>query len=231
MTTLESPTKNEVEMEVDEMFHAGRVSLRPNETITRTGKELGSYSLVATTSAVAFGASANLFAMRWADPTFLLLLKRLKVSVQVVTAITAQRVDALLAYVARGYTARDGTNATAITIATGSQAQKKQNRMGNTLFGLSGNIDVASAAAGVSGGTKTLDPAPFAMMGLSRNAAIAGLGTGVADDLYRYDGMNQHPLILGANEGILIQWGATALATGTATLTVEAEWDEIEEFR
>lgn len=228
MATLDSVQNPGVSEEVDPTFRAGRVALLPLEYKTLQGKVLGHYSAVGTTAAAAFAANSNLAAFRFTDPTNFAVILRVWVSAQVVTAVTAQRVDALNLFVARGYTARDATNATAISFAN-PNTNKLRSTMGTTLM-TAGNFDVASAAAGVSAGTKTVDANPVSFLGLSGSAAIAGVGTGASGDLYKWDRLGQHPITLSQNEGILVQWGATALATGTATLTVGIEWAEVAAF-
>lgn len=235
MAFLESQAFPGIVEEIDPVFRAGRVSLRPIDygvpvNLGAPGKFLGHYSQVGTISAIAPAANANLAAFRWADPTNFVILLRLWFSLQVVTAVTAQRVDALLAFIARGYSVRDLTNATAIALV-GNAGKMRTTPMGTTLMGLSGNFDVASAAAGLTGGTKTVDANPFGSAGLSGPSAIAGLGTGVPNtDLYKGDKQGNHPPMLSTQEGALVQWGATALATGTVTLTIGVEWAEVAYF-
>lgn len=235
MAFLESQAFPGIVEEIDPTFRAGRVSLRPIEYgvpagIGPSGKYLGHYAQVGTISAIAPAANAILAAFRWADPTNFCLLLRVWFCLQVVTAVTAQRVDALLAFIARGYSARDLTNATAVVMA-GNAGKLRSSPMGSTLMGVSGNFDVANAAAGLTGGTKTVDANPFGAAGLSGPSAIAGLGTGVPNtDLYKGDKNGNHPPTFNTQEGVLVQWGATALATGTVTLTVGVEWAEVAYF-
>lgn len=235
MAFLESQAFPGIVEEIDPTFRAGRVSLRPIEYgvpagIGPSGKYLGHYAQAATMAAIAPAANANLAAFRWVDPTNFVILLRLWFSIQVVTAVTAQRVDALLAFTARGYSVRDLTNATSVVIV-GNSGKMRTTPMGSSIMGVSGNFDVASAAAGLTGGTKTVDANPFGFAGLSGPSAIVGLGTGVLNtDLYKGDKNGNHPPMLNTQEGLLVQWGATALATGTITMTIGVEWAEVAYF-
>jgi hypothetical protein len=235
MAFLESQAFPGVVEEIDPTFKAGRVSLRPIEygipsNLAPGGKYLGHYAQVGTISAIAPAANAILAAFRWADPNNFALLLRVWFSLQVVTAVTAQRLDALLMFMARAYTARDATAATAVVIA-GNAGKMRTTPMGSSLMGVSGNFDVANAAAGLSAGTKTLDTNPMGSGGLSGPSAVAGLGTGVLNtDLYKGDKQGNHPQMLGTQEGFVAQWGATALASGTITLTIGVEWAEVAYF-
>jgi hypothetical protein len=235
MAFLESQAFPGIVEEIDPTFRAGRVSLRPIEYGVPTNlapgtKYLGHYAQVGTISAIAPAANSVLGAFRWADPSNFALLMRVWFSLQVVTAVTAQRLDALLMFIARAYTVRDATNATSIAIA-GNAGKMRTTPMGTSLLSTSGNFDVASAAAGLSGGTKTSDANPMGSGGLSGSGAVAGLGTGVPNtDLYKGDKHGNHPQMLGTQEGFLVQWGATALATGTITLTIGVEWAEVAYF-
>lgn len=212
-----------VEAAIDPLFQAARFSARPID-YTNLGQNLGHYALVATTSAALWSANAILFAFRWTDPSRFSVIQSLSVGATVVTAVTAQRVDPVVATIARSYTVRDLTNATVVTMSGNNQ--KQSTKMGTSLIG---NIDVASAAAGLTGGTKTLDANSI---GFSSMPGLLGLGTAVANTvvLDPNTGDGEHPIILAANEGLVVSWGPTALATGTATVTVKVRWAEAIQF-
>jgi hypothetical protein len=221
---------------VDPSFGAIRESIRPLE-YSYPNALLGHYRVVATTSAIQPSANANMAALRWAPSTLtqaMFVLLRLRVSFAVAAAgltPAVQRIDPIVGLIARQYTARDATNATAVTIS--GHNCKMRTSMGTTLVA---NIDVASAAAGLSGGTKTVDGNAFGHVDLSEPGAVGGaapLGFGIlTQDLYKWDTLGAHPVVLAANEGILVQWGTTAYTTTTATglVTVEFEWAEVLAF-
>lgn len=231
MSTIDSAAHTDRSAEVDPFFQALRVSLRPLDYKTDSGRLLGHYSIVGLTSAAAFSANAVLAALRWADPDKLCVIRQIRAFFYVATAITAQRLDPLTLSVARGYTVRDATNATTVSLAA-SSSQKLRSTMGTSLLQNSngGNIDVASAAAGLSDGTKVVDSSPIGFMALSDGASIAGLGTGKSGIVYDSKDAGAHPIVLQQNEGILLSHGATAVATGTAIAGIAIDWAEVDGF-
>lgn len=211
------------EQAIDPVFLAARVSLRPLD-YTGFGRVLGHYRVAFSTSAIAPAANAVLAALRWTDTGSFLVLNRLLVGVTVVTAVTAQRQDPIVANLARAYTAAHTTNATAISLAGNNQ--KMRSIMGSSLLA---NLQAANLAAGLTGGTRTLDGNPFAQAPLS--PALIGIGTGVPNqEAYAWEAFGMHPVVLSPNEGVELAWGPTALATGTLTVNVTLAWSEVVVF-
>jgi hypothetical protein len=211
-----------VELGIDPTFQAARMSIRPYD-YQLGGQILGHYRVAATTAAILPSANAVLFNFRWADPSRFAVIMRLSAAVSVVTAVTPQRTDPLLSTVQRIYTVSETTNATSV-LPTQNTGKARVN-MGTTL---ATQIAVTSAAAGLTGGTKTADAQAFGALALTNLGAI---GTGVLqDDFVRFDELGMHPLVLSANEGITVSWGATALATGTVEVTVMCSWAEVVTF-
>jgi hypothetical protein len=208
-----------VEFGVDPTFNAGRVSIRPFD-YALSGQILGHYRASASTAVIAPAANAALLSLRWADPSRYFVLMRASASVTVATAVTPQRTDPISLTIQRGYTASETTNITAVALT--NNTGKARVNMGSSLVT---QLAVASAAAGISGGTKNSDNTPAATLGLTN---LGALGTGFnTDDLVRYDQLGSHPIVLSANEGFTISWGATALATGTATVNFVLTWAEV----
>ena len=213
-----------------------RVVLSPFNGSQR-GVVNGHYRAYGTTSAIAPNANAVLAAVRWVAAAATnapeypnqapLVMVPLRISVQttVVTAVTAQRNDAIAAFVQRSYTVSETTNVSAFTLS-GNNA-KMATGFGTSQFNTAGQMAVTSNAAGCTGGTKTGDTQPFGVAGFPAALGAIGTGTGTLD-LYRADIIHgMHPLTLATNEGFTVQWGATALASGTVTVTVGVEWMEV----
>lgn len=226
MSTLDSPSQSGVSAEVEPTFKAARFNAKPYDYqqwgtggITRI---LGHYRAIGSTVAGLLAANAVLGAFRYTDPSSFAVITRMSASVTVATAVTAQRTDPITMTVARAYTAMDATNATVVNL-TGNN-----NKM-RTLMGTSNaQFNVTSAVAGLSGGTKTLDSGPMEHMSLQNLVAI-GSGMPVTD-LYNILHLGAHPLVLANNEGFIVSWGATALATGTAYVTIAIDWCEVATF-
>lgn len=207
---------------VEPTFGALRVTQRPTE-YSYAGFTGGHYRAIGLTAAAAFAANAILGAFRFAptNNSPLAIVTRITAHLYVVTAVTAQRMDPLVATVQRSYTAADSTNATAISVA--ANGGKMKSSMGSAMA----SFGVASAAAGASGGTKTPDAAPFAFSPTSSSVAMAGLGTGTVPwDMFNAIDNGQHPLTLSPNEGFTVALGATAIATGTVVAAISVEWIE-----
>ena len=222
MATIESPTVSTQVMEVDRLHAAARVSIRPLDHESAEGIILGHYRAFGQTSAIAPNAGVVLGLARWTDTSRFAVITRVYTCLTVVTAVTAQRTDPLLLLPTRGYTVAETTNVTAVNIG-GNNAKNRVN-MGTALMS---SVSVASNAAGMTGGTKTNDATPIGAVAFGP-AAIAALGTGIAvQDLYRYDKLAEHPFVLSANEGLLLTWGTTTLATGTVTVGFGIDWAEV----
>jgi hypothetical protein len=215
-----------VELGIDPTFNALRASLRPLD-YAMAGQILGHYRVAATTAAIAPAANAVLANFRWGDLSRYAVIQRASIAISVVTAVTAQRTDPITLTVQRGYTANETTNITTVTPT--QNTGKARVNMGSSLVS---QIGVASLAAGISGGVRTADvQAESALAVVGSGAGLTVIGSGQPmDDLIRYDQITMHPLTLSANEGFLVQWGPTALATGTVEITVVLAWSEVVTF-
>lgn len=213
------------EQAIDPMFLAARIALKPHD-YSGSGRVLGHYRAAGYTAAALFTAAVNLANMRFTDNASFCVPLRIRVAAAVAAAVTAQRLDPLGLLVARAYTAQETTNLTALTL-TGNNAKMRTTPMGTP----NATIGVANLAAGLTGGTRTIDANPIGIASLSGAGAIAGLGTGLpTTEIYSAVAAGTHPLVLAANEGLLLQWGATALATGTVVVGLEVEWAEVVVF-
>lgn len=222
MATLDSPSTSGLSAEVDPYTLALRVSPRPLDHVARGpgGVVRGHYRGVGVTTAAAPAAASVLAALRFVpgDSGGVLAVLRVWARIVVVTAVTAQRNDPLALFVARSYTVSETTNAVAAAL---SRMRSNMNMVPQS------NFLVATAAAGLTGGTKTLDSNSIGEA--MPQAPLAGLGTGmVVTDLFRANtDEGQYPLILNPNEGLVVQWGATALGTGTVTVGIGVEVAEL----
>lgn len=217
MTTIDSVKSPGISAEVDPAFLALRVSTRPLEH--GAGGHFRVYGLA---TAVKPGASAVCAAFRWTDTTKIAVIYRVNVVLSVVAAVTPQETDPMMLYVTRAYTARDATGALSI-LPTG-QSGKMRSAMGSTL---AANIDVTNLAAGLSGGIGTKDANPIGAVAVN---GLGAAGTAVQGDLFALSTPATHPIVLGPNEGLVVQWGATAVVTGTVQAMVGFEWAEVPVF-
>jgi hypothetical protein len=242
MATLDSPSQLSISAEVEPTFRALRAILRPLDYqqwgtggVTRI---LGHYrAIFATTAAVGTTASAVLAAARYGDTASFMVLLKLSLSSAVVStanATTAAAIGPLNATVARGFTSQYSTNASTVSL-TGNN-QKQRTVMGASALGSLGSLVVASAAAGLTTATNTLDGSAFGSSPLYPNPGLATVAVGTnfssnGVDFYKYDKNSAHPLVFAGNEGFIIT--APAVASGGGLLwtpTFEMEWAEVATF-
>lgn len=193
---------------VDPTHKAAHVTLHPTEMD-------GSFLVqVAGNTAAAPGAAANLISFRSGSSTRNILIRRLRLELMVTTASTAGNPE-LAAYIARSFSASD-TGGTAITL-TGSN-QKRRTSLITSEIATNGDFRFANATT-LTAGTRTLDGTAF----LSVMAPLA-IGGAVSAE---YGGsLEDNPIVLAQNEGIVVQ-NLTALTTAVYRYHMMIEWDEI----
>lgn len=117
------------------------------------------------------------------------------------------------------------TGGTAIDMFTLTESQKLRANQATTLFAVN-NVRMATTA-GLTAGTQNLDS-----QALSRKLFLSPvLGDVTRGDLFdaRDDGVNAHrsPIVLAAQEGIIVRNVILMGATGVCNLAINVEWDEV----
>lgn len=216
---------------IDPTFNAARVALRPLD-YSHLGVVLGHYAVAQASGAtVSLAAAAMLASMRWSDASRLCVLMRIRAGWSITGAVTAATVMDLQAVIARAFSVDFTTNSTAANLAAPANTNKMRSSMGTSLMGTNGPRIATTAA--MSGQTATADANPFAMMPFpnqpSGNATVTqAIGVGAnAVDLYSLTALNQHPIVLTANEGILIQPVTAGPVTGSVKYYIQWEWAEV----
>ena len=230
-----SPVRTEAV--VDQSRAAQRISISPIEW-RGPGEVLGFYGVAQASGAtVSLAAAAHTAALRWTDATHYLVLMRLRVGYSVTGAITTSTPMDLQGVIVRGFTVDFTTNATVINMGTVSNTNKFRQNFGASLLGTKGP-EIATTAA-MSGQTLTADTAPFAMASYQGLVAVTATGTAVAapagaaapmQDLYKWDVLGGHPIVLSVNEGIVVQPVTAGPATGSVKYYVQWEWAEVRGF-
>jgi hypothetical protein len=201
-------------------IEANTNALRVNERGINVGA-YGSYSASAvngtTVMAAGLAAAAPIFALRSAAAAGpLVVIRRVRFEANVGTTAFANTPGYFQLFVARAFSASD-TGGAAATLTTNNAKRR-------TAFGTTALQDFRySQAATLTAGTRTLDSTPIASV-VTQNVATAGAQLVPPTDLLRY-GPDAWPLILAANEGIVIQ--ATVPATGVWNFSVSVDWDEV----
>jgi hypothetical protein len=184
---------------------------------------LGHYQISRRFAPAASTTAGNLWTFRWTDATRFAVLTLLRLKVIQVAAPTAAIEDIFNAKIARGYTLADTTGSG--SIAPAASMQKMRTSMGNSLA----EVRESSAAAGASGGTKTVDGDAFATGSVWVTAALGSLLYAPQTVLeYKPDmAAGECPIILAQNEGILV---ANTNSFGTASgiiLHFQLAWAEV----
>ncbi len=213
--------------------------MRPLNYITG-GVTLGHYATAQRSgtiaNSIAAGSTNFLASVRWSDATRFMVLMRVKIAIGIVAANTTSTQWAFQAMVVRGFSV-DFTVGTALSMVGVTNTNKMRASMGASLMGASGP---RIATTGVqTGQTLTQDTAPIAIATLPLLVASTATGTAVAlgvgvgspmTTLYEWTGLGQHPLVLAANEGVVIQPAVATPSDGSFTLTTQWEWAEVAVF-
>lgn len=150
------------------------------------------------------------------------VLLRARLRALQVAAPTAAIEDRFNLKVARAFTVAETTNGTDISPA--AAMQKNRTTMSNGVL----TLHESAVAAGITGGTKTLDTNPIATGSLWVLAALP-TGEGRMIDIFDYaprvqDG--EHPVVLAAEEGVQIANENAFGATSGIILQLETLWAE-----
>ena len=179
----------------------------------------GIYSACAISGVMAAGlaAAAEIWQFRWTSTTKLAFIKHIHFHAAVdTTGFTAGTLIFNL-FKATAFTVA-GTGGGTLTL-TGNNGKMKTTGMPASAVA---EIRVATTAA-LGAGTKTL-------LDTAHSTIVTGVGTAAGQDLLNDHELTHvhfegdHPIVLEANEGIVIQ--ATVPATGTWKFGVESIWEE-----
>lgn len=224
------------QLQVDPTHLAIRTSVRPAEQGL-----FGSYRKTLKSGVVAAGMTGPLpvWEMRWGVTGMIAVVRSLRIQATVsTTAFSATAADSsFLLYRSTGFTAMDTTSGT-----LGSFASVKANAMYSqqqasqfagdataTRTGNGGIVILNTANTGLTGGTKTNDTDPIAIVN-NGTLASAAWNTSITPGPVAYmidpaktPGLD--PLMLQVNEGLVLVIDAIA-ATGTWRVVVDVEWSE-----
>ena len=216
-----------IETQVDVSHYAARVSPRPFDHVPALGGVAGGHYAISTqTGLIAAGiaSAAQVFQIRWADPTKLFIPYRLTAQFATATGFAATSLGAPVELIIGHGSTANGSGGTAL--APTSISNKMRSSMASTAFATSGEIRIASTAALTAATGQTLEPAPIASCAGAPNAAIS---QSVPYDLIRLSDLGNHPLVLNAGDTLAIRTNSPA-ATGTWYMFLTMEWLETAAF-
>jgi len=228
---LEDPITPTAQQRVDPTHGAARVSVRPFDHLL-AGVTGGHFRLAAR-SGVLTGAGiiadAPLFSMRWGSASMLFVLHYLEAYLLPTAVFTAAQELGIGAVLASGFTAADSAG-TAITLSTSNRVRRN---MGQSLIS---DARIGSTTL-LTAGTRTLDGNDFAAGSGIVNVKNVAAGTeyinpggGEPPYGFRYQPRvteGEHPIVLTANEGLIIRNKVAFPAAGNATLIVNMGWAEV----
>ncbi len=228
------PQQPGVEAIVDPSRGAQRTSISPLDH-TYGGRILGHYRVVAITgTTVSIGAKGVLAYLRWTDGSNFAVVTRASVLASYVasTITTGTVVDAAL-YVRRSSTAA-GSGGGAVTV--GGDNQKLRKNMGGTLV-TDLRIATTGALTAPTGGTQDANPMGYALLPSTFQTTAPASGAPVTAtlqfapiDLYKWDALGQHPIILSAGDDVEFCEYTAGPTTGGIAFSFLFEWAEVAAF-
>lgn len=218
-------SNDKVATQVDPTCAAIRTSVRPLEyqPDQGIGGVVGGHYQIATVSgliAAGIASLAQVFQVRWADPTKIFILKKLVVMCATATGFAATTLGAPLDFILGHGSTANGSGGTALA-PTGS-SNKLRAAMGTTGFATSGEIRIATTAALTAATGQTLEPAALASCMGADNRTLVSTGP---MNLFEQRDAGDHPLILNTGDTFAIR-AVTPAATGTWYLSVTMGWAE-----
>ena len=165
------------------------------------------------------GANSPVFSLRNTSSTLLVILRKLRFNMWTNSTPFASGTNMTFeTFIARNFTASDsGGSGVNLTGKNGAQ----RTAMASSALG---DLRVASTAT-LTAGTRTLDQNAFATV-VAGAPTAAGVSMNPSGPIILYDrGVDEHPLVLAQNEGIVLQ--ATMPATGVWSFQIDPSWDEV----
>lgn len=209
---------------------AGTDNPLPVEIRSVYSGSLGQYAIAETTGAIAAGASADspIFYARNTSSTNLVVVTELSIDGMYATTAFAAGGIQIKAFIARAFTAENGTpGGTALTITTNNA--KLRTSMGTTSIAV---VRISTTAA-LAAPTWTLDAQPIGRIQTHSSAGF-NAATPIIGSIYlpKTDllkaSAGDHPVILAANEGIAVL--ATVPGTGVWLAGVRMKWAEVKAY-
>lgn len=174
-------------------------------------------------------ANSRLFEMR--NPSATLLLVLLKLHIQWFTLATdlhtATIEDSLDVYKATSFSVVDPTGSPVTPLTTKARTSDP-----SSIAEVRANA-LAGLAAGITGGTLTMEASPYTQLGKALLAApVATAVPPPKDELILIPelGDGQHPLVLAQNEGIVVANRVVLGAAAGSSVLIAAQWAEVSAF-
>jgi hypothetical protein len=232
---IESPTNELAQQEVDLTHKAARVSARPLDHVLQ--QHVGGHYRLAARSGILTGAGiiadAPLFSLRWSSAQLQFVLLYLEAYLLPTVVFTAAQELGIAGILASGFTAPDSAG-TAILPGTSNRTRRNGMSISQVADMRIGSVTLLTA------GTRVLDANDFIAGSGVANVVNAAAGTAYVNPSggeppfgFRYQPRvteGEHPIVLAANEGLIIRNKIAFPAAGAATLIVNIGWAEVPQY-
>jgi len=201
----------------------GSQRVRPFHPVLNGSYRVGVSSGLITGIAAGTASAGHLFAFRWGHASKLAIISYFRARWLTVAGFTAAQEIGMDLFQTRVYSA---SHTVGSAITPGSSMRKRNTH---------GNSDVTdariSATVQLGNGTHTIDTSAIAQGGFSELAAGATVPKGFFDLRFAAnDPAWSHPIVLGTNEGLILRNSVLMGAGGTARVSVEMEWHEVDAY-
>lgn len=211
-----------IETQVDPTFQAARTSSRPLEYQSQGGVIGGHYSVGAQSGTISAGIAslAEVFHVRWADPSKLFILKKFVVQCSTGTGFAATTLGAPLELIIGHGSTANGSGGTAI--APTSISNRMRQTMASTAFATSGRLAIATTLGMTAATGQTLEAAAIGeCMGADNRTLVSTPPM----PLFEQRDLGTHPLVLNSGDSLVMRTLNPA-GTGTWFFCVTMEWVE-----
>lgn len=177
-----------------------------------------------TTVAAGTASAGHIFALRYAHATKLMLITMFRARWVTISGFTAAQEVGLQLFRTTAYTVAH-SGGTSIT-TTGEELRKRATH-GNA-NNITANISTTGA---LTNGTHTIDTHKLASGSFAELAAGAAVPKGFFEIGFAMnDPAYSHPLVLSNNQGLILRNSILMQAGGTARVSVEMEWLEVDSY-
>lgn len=211
--------------QVDASTFAMHVNLKPTEWVV--GSVIGGhYHIGASTGtmAAAIASAAQVFQVRWADPSKLFILKKLTVQCSTLTGFAATGLGAPLELIIGHGSTANGSSGTALGIS--GISNRLRGVMAASAFATSGEIRIATTAALTAATGQTLEP--VAMAECAGAAALTNTQSPMMG-LFEERDFAFHPLVLNTGDTLVVRTINPGI-TGTWVAGFTMGWVEAVNF-
>jgi hypothetical protein len=179
---------------------------------------------VLTGSTTVISGGGAISCLRWVDNAHQFVLLRLKVYANINTAFGTAQLSDIALFINRNWTTvpSGGTSIMPFGVGATGKVRDQGGSMQNSLI----NTWQVATTSALTTGTRTQDSNPVAY-GMFN---ITALGSAWETTLYDVAYANEHPIVLGINEGLEVQIITTQGATGKVVYYLDFAWAEVNNF-